>query len=236
MHVLWPLIPRSAWQPQQFQCLSSLRHRQSMPFLSIAEHSLAVAKQIISAALQTRASRSRSIARLLDAHRCNSSAIPCHAHPKRVSASARISFQRLVSAVPRLSFSKRFPSASPQGLRRTYPCCSFLLRVIAPRCLCSASPFNAFAYARQCISVACRINALASLCTCLAPRFSAPSHVLWPLSPRSAGHIPAIPQHVLASHRQRLSSLRHRQSMPFFSVAISRFVEPFHRRAQPCRC
>ena len=36
---------------------------------------------------------------------------------------------RLVSAVPRLSFSKRFRSASPQGLRRAYPCCPFLLRV-----------------------------------------------------------------------------------------------------------
>ena len=71
---------------------------------------------------------------------------------------------------------------------------SFARRVTAPRCLCSASPFNAFAYARQCSSVACRINALASLCTCFfAPRFSAPSHVLWPLIPRSAGHTPAIP-------------------------------------------
>ena len=80
---------------------------------------------------------------------------------------------------------------------------SFARRVTAPRCLCSASPFNAFAYARQCSSVACRINALASLCTCFfAPRFSAPSHVLWPLIPRSAGHTPAIPQHVLASHSQ----------------------------------
>ena len=39
-----------------------------------------------------------------------------------------------------------------------------------------------------------RIDALASLSTCFfAPRFSAPSHVLWPLIPRSAGHTPAIP-------------------------------------------
>ena len=66
-----------------------------------------------------------------------------------------------------------------------------------------------------------RTEALASLCTCFfAPRFSAPMHVLWPLIPRSAGHIPAIPPHVIAIHRQGLSSLRHCQSMPFFSKAI----------------
>lgn len=74
---------------------------------------------------------------------------------------------------------------------------------------------------QQCGSVACRINALASLChRFFAPRFSAPLHVLWPLIPRSAGHTPAIPQHVLASHRQSLSPLRRRQSLPFFSKAI----------------
>jgi hypothetical protein len=74
--------------------------------------------------------------------------MPCHAHPKRVSATLgshifSLASSRLVSTVPRLSFAKRFRSASPQGLRHAYPCCPFLLRVTAPRCLCSASPFNA---------------------------------------------------------------------------------------------
>lgn len=50
LHVLWPLIPRSAGQPQPCQCLSSLRHRHALPFFSIAEHSLSDAKQICSAA------------------------------------------------------------------------------------------------------------------------------------------------------------------------------------------
>jgi len=68
------------------------------------------------------------------AHLLPLSAIPCDAHPKRVSASARISFPvqlstRLVSAVPRLIFAKRFLSTSPRVLRRAYQCCSFLLRV-----------------------------------------------------------------------------------------------------------
>lgn len=72
----------------------------------------------------------------------------------------------------------------------------------------SSMPMQRIAFQRrcetqQCSSFACRINALASLSTCFfAPRFSAPLHVLWPLSPRSAGHTPAIPQHVLASHSQ----------------------------------
>lgn len=88
---------------------------------------------------------------------------------------------------------------------------SLARRVTAPRCRCSASPFNAVAYARQCSSVACRINALASLCTCFfAPRFPAPLHVLWPLIPRSAGQ----PQPC-----QSLSSLRRRRVSPHFSIA-----------------
>lgn len=103
----------------------------------------------------------------------------------------------------------------------------------------SSMPMQHIAFQRQCetqqcSSVACRINALASLCTCFfAPRFSAPLHVLWPLIPRSAGHIPAIPQHVLASHRQCLSSLRHCQSMPFFSVAVHSFAVAELSRSVP---
>lgn len=62
--------------------------------------------------------------------------------------------------------------------------------------------------AQHCSSIACRINALASLCICFfAPRFSAPLHVLWPLIPRSAGHIPAIPTPFFAPPPPRVAVL-----------------------------
>lgn len=94
---------------------------------------------------------------------------------------------------------------------------------------------NAFQRQRetqQCGSVARRIDALASLCTCFfAPRFSAPMHVLWPLIPRSAGHTPAIPQHVLASHRQGVSPLRHSKSPQLFSIAEHSLAAAKHSRS-----
>lgn len=87
-HVLWPLIPRSAGQPQPCQSLSSLRRRRVSPHFSIAEHSLADAERICSAAYRVISHLFRrgselfeAIARLLDAHRCNSSAIRVTAMP-----------------------------------------------------------------------------------------------------------------------------------------------------------
>ena len=75
LHVLWPLIPRSAWQPQQFQSLSSLRHCKSGRVIAVPLHVSSFRSAQCSSHL------CRSVARLLDAHRCNSSAIRVTAMP-----------------------------------------------------------------------------------------------------------------------------------------------------------
>ena len=114
-HVLWPLISRSAGQPQPCQRLSSLRHRRSSPLqflalssLSIAEHSLAAAERICSAAYRVISHLFRrdseqfeAIARLLDAHRCNSSAI-------RVTAILLLLFAILSASIAHLCGTNRF--------------------------------------------------------------------------------------------------------------------------------
>lgn len=119
------------------------------------------------------------------------------------------------------------------------------MRVTAPRCLCSASPFNANARRNSAVpslfqsprteAIPLRtvpwysslLYALASLCTC----FFAPMHVLWPLIPRSAGQIPAMPQ--LCS--LRLSAAVRHASFPFRVAAKLCQSTSFPRRAHANR-
>lgn len=82
---------------------------------------------------------------------------------------------------------------------------------------------------QQCSSVACRINALASLCTCRAPQFCAFARPL-AANPTQCRATPAMPTPFFAPPSPVDAVLFQSHSEPCLSVA-----HLFHRRAQPCR-